>query len=232
MTVTNYAACSTDADANTDTDTNTDMQGYAVFDYIDIIDDMELFDGVDPLFDFDVFEPSETQHGLPLDNGRRLSLTFARRFSIASVINEDQEYQLESLFPDHYPFHNFSLDHEDCMPSMVPLSRSVTTIAKHNRPARNPKISRPTFLSLLTSVQLEQQVEQTKARLAESMERSAMSRKRLNEEVDSCSLEEYSPRDSYKTQRSNSAPASVLSQSRARFASYMNSGMTISSGTL
>ena len=124
------------------------------------------------------------------------------------------------------------------MPSKVPSSRSAVTIKeqKKNRPARKQKVSRPAILSLLTSDQLEEQLEATKARLAESMERSAMSRKRLNHEVVlGCSPEENdSPRDNFKkAQRSNSAPASVLSQSRARFASYMNSGMkNMSSRTL
>ena len=178
------------------TNTNSFMQEDVFFDAnfdIDIMDDTELFDGVDQLFSFDVFESSET-FGMPLDTERRLSLTFARRLSIASVIHEDQEYQEESLFP----------------------------------------VSPPAILSLLTSDQLEKQLEATKARLAESMERSVMSRKRLNDEVGCSPEDQYSrPRDSYKVQRSNSAPASVLSQSRARFASYMNSGMkNMSSRTL
>mmetsp|Transcript_15206 Transcript_15206/g.22764 ORF Transcript_15206/g.22764 Transcript_15206/m.22764 type:complete len:224 (+) Transcript_15206:48-719(+) len=216
------------------TNTNSFMQEDAFFDAnldIDIMDDTGLFDGPDQLFSFDVFEESSEMYVLPLDTERRLSLTFARRLSITSVIHEDnQECQIENLFPDHCesnehnPFHTstFSPDQEDC-----------TIIRKPRRQGRKPKVSRPAILSLLTSVQLEQQLEETKTRLAESMERSAMSRKRLNDEVD-CSPEEYSPReDSFKkAQRSNSAPASVLSQSRARFASYMNSGMNITSRTL
>jgi hypothetical protein len=161
---------------------------------IDIMDDTELFDGVDPLFSFDIFESSET-YEMPLDSTeRRLSLTFARRLSITSIIHEDQEYQVESRFP----------------------------------------VSPPAILSLLNSDQLEKQLEATKARLAESMERSVMSRKRLNDEVNCIPEDQYSrPKDRYKVQRSNSAPASVLSQSRARFASYMISGTkNISSRTL
>ena len=165
---------------------------------IDIMDETEdLFYGEDQLLSFDgIFEQSSetttTTNRLP--NERRLSLTFARRLSITSVIHEDQEYQKESRFP--------------------------------------VSVSPPgTILSLLTSEELGHQLEHTKVRLTESMERSAMSRKRLNHEV-GCSPEAYSPRGGFKkAQRSNSAPASVLSQSRARFASYMNSGMHISSRT-
>ena len=163
---------------------------------LDIMDDTGLFDGSDPLFSFDddddvLFKSSET-YALPLATETRLSSTFARRSSIVSATNEDQEYQEESHFP----------------------------------------VSPPAILSLLTSVQLEKQLQETIARHAESMERSAMSRKRLNDEVDCSPEEQYSRRGSYKAQRSNSAPASVLSQSRARFASCMNSSMHSSSRSL
>jgi len=106
-------------------------------------------------------------------------------------------------------------------------------LRKTRQERKSSRVSPPGLLSLLSSDELEQhQLKHTKARLTESMERSAMSRKRLNNEVD-CRPEEYSPRDSFKkAQRSNSAPASVLSQSRARFASYMISGINISSQTL
>ena len=225
--------------SSNNTSTKQNMQADAFFDFIDIMDDTELFDGVDPLFSFDVFESSgRTPYGMPLDsNGRRLSLTFARRLSITSVIQEDQKYQEGSIFPDRHTFHCCSPGREEdwCMPSMVPSSRSVTAINEQNkRPARKQKVSRPAILSLLTSDQLERQLEATKARLAESMERSAMSRKRLNHEVDCIPEDQYSrPRDSCKAQRSNSAPASVLSQSRARFSSYMHAGMkNISSRSL
>ena len=195
------------------------MQEDKFFDTILDIDIMseqteDLFDVEDQLFSFDSvsFESSEMYR---LTNERRLSLTFARRLSITSVIHEgDQEYQLESFGKRD----------------------SVQTLISENEEKHQEKVSSPPgILSLLNSVQLEQQLEHTKVRLTESMERSAMSRKRLNDEVD-CSPEEYSPRrrDSFKkVQRSNSAPASgVLSQSRARFASYMNSGINISSKTL
>ena len=226
----NYTAPSTSS-----TNTNTCMQGDEFIDDFDIMDDTGLFNGEDQQFTFDtsIFESSETYHGLPLDNGRRrLSLTLARRLSITSVFNEDQEYQVESLSPDRYLYHTFSLDQEDCVPTMVPSSArfGATKQTEHsNRPARKSrqgrmkKGSRPAILSLLTSDQLEQHLEETKARLAETMERSAMSRKRLNHEVDSSPEEQYS---TYKAQRS------ILSQSRAQFASYMNSGMNISSRTL
>jgi hypothetical protein len=99
---------------------------------------------------------------------------------------------------------------------------SITPPTHEDQEYQEP-VSPPAILSLLTAVQLELQLEETKARLAESMERSAMSRKRLNDEVDCTSPEEqYARRDSFKAQRSNSAPSSVLSQSRAQYASYIS----------
>ena len=192
--------------------------------HIDIMDDMleDLFDGEDQLFSFDgIFESSETTtttttNRLPKE--RRVSLTFARRLSITSVIHEDHEYQVESM-GERYSVQTLISENRDC--SMVKKTR---------REIKKQEVSPPGILSILTSEELEHQLEHTKVCLAESMERSAMSRKRLNHEV-GCSSE-YSLRVGFKiARRSNSAPASGLSQSRDRFASYVNSGMHISSRT-
>ena len=209
------------------TSINSFMQD-AILD-IDIMDEQteDLFDVEDPLFPFDSvsFESSKMYR---LTNERRLSLTFARRLSITSVFHEVQEYQEESL-GERDSVQTLISENGDCSSSSM-----VAKKTKARQERQQKKVSPPGIISLLTSAQLEQQLEHTKARLTESMERSAMSRKRLNDEVD-CSPEEHSPRrNSFnkKAQRPNSAPASVLSQSRARFASYMNSGINISSQTL
>jgi hypothetical protein len=116
-------------------------------------------------------------------------------------------------------------------------------------------------LSLLTPEQLEQQLEHTKNRLAEFMERSTTSRKRLNDQVDfkyqdyrssisqpdsaidcppqqevissSCQSPTAARKHRFNGSNSTAIPASTaLSQSRAHFASFVNNRMNIASLTL
>jgi hypothetical protein len=115
-------------------------------------------------------------------------------------------------------------------------------------------------LSVLTPEQLEQHLEHTKNRLAEFMERSTTSRKRLNAQVD-FNYQDYRPSVSqpdsaidcpprqevissscqsptavsthrFNGSNSTAIPITALSQSRAYFASFVNNNMNIASLTL
>jgi hypothetical protein len=104
-------------------------------------------------------------------------------------------------------------------------------------------------LSLLTPEQLEQQLEHTKNRLTEFMERSTTSRKRLNDQVD-FKYQDYRPSisqpdsaidcppqqeiisSSCQSPTSTAIPSTALSQTKAHFASFMNNNMNIASLTL
>eukprot|EP00979_Chaetoceros_neogracilis_P015180 scaffold5458_cov145-Chaetoceros_neogracile.AAC.2 len=126
------------------------------------------------------------------------------------------------------------------------LSRRATTNGKNlptTKPSREKKIVPPTsttrsgsILSLLTPKQLEQQLKHTTNRLADSMERSIKSRKRLN---DQDNFQEYCPSRGALNKhshffsdtlfvRSSSVLSSqsrtnlILSQSRAQLASFKN----------
>jgi len=148
---------------------------------IDIMDDMledlfvqynipflDVFDGEDQLFSFDgIFESSETTTTTTnrLPNERRVSLTFARRLSITSVIHEDQEYQVESM------------GERDSVQTLISGNRDCSMVKKTRQEIKKQEVSPPGILSILTSEELEHQLEHTKVRLAESMERSDMSRK-------------------------------------------------------
>ena len=162
---------------------------------------MEGSDDFHPYLDMDEFDMSfrddlefvdciecqgEHEH---VQDRRRLSLTFMRRLSISSTSPEE-----------------FCItDGPESFGSEVTPDAPVssTSSALHN-----------SILSLLSAAELEQQLEQTKSRLTQSMERSELSRQQIN------------------SQASHSAvPASVLSQSRDRFASYMG-GMTSMTRTL
>ena len=114
-----------------------------------------------------------------------------RRLSISSASPEEFYQQSTYYAPDSFD-------------SEVTPDASVSSTSS----ARND------ILSLLSPAELEQQLEQTKSRLTQSMERSELSRQQIN------------------SQASHSAvPASVLSQSRDRFASYMG-GITSITRTL
>jgi hypothetical protein len=106
-------------------------------------------------------------------------------------------------------------------------------------------------LSHLTPEQLEQQLEHTKNRLAEFMERSTTSRKRLNDQVD-FKHQDYRPSTSQpddsaidclvpqhqvissscQSPTSTAIPSTALSQTKAHFASFVNNNMNIASLTL
>jgi len=106
-------------------------------------------------------------------------------------------------------------------------------------------------LSLLTPEQLEQQLEHTKKRLAEFMERSTTSRKRLNDQVD-FKHQDYRPSSSQpddsaidclpqqhqvissscQSPTSTAIPSTALSQTKAHFTSFVNNNMNIASLTL
>jgi hypothetical protein len=109
--------------------------------------------------------------------------------------------------------------------------------------------------SLLTPEQLEQQLEHTKNRLAEFMERSTISRKRLNDHVEfnyqdyrpsislnppsqhqvfysSCHLSTSARTHNFNDSNSIAIPSTALSHSRAQFASFVNNNMNIASPKL
>ena len=165
---------------------------------------MEGSDDFHPYLDIDEFDMSfeddlefvdcvegqkEHEH---VQDRRRLSLTFMRRLSISSASPEEFCQQRRNSITD---------SRESYGSEVTPVSS--TSSARHS-----------SVLSLLSAAELEQQLEQTKSRLTQSMERSELSRQQIN------------------SQASHSAvPASVLSQSRDRFASYMG-GMTSMTRTL
>ena len=141
-----------------------------------------------------------------------------------------------------------------------PNEENVTTKASSTmNKVTAPAVS--SVLSLLTPEQLEQQLEHTKNRLAEFMERSTTSRKRLNDQVDfeyqdyrssisqpdsaldcppqqevissSCQSPTAARTHRFNGSNSTAIPTSTaLSQSRAHFASFVNNRMNITSLTL
>ena len=167
-----------------------------------------LFDGDesdDPLLTFDLFESSKVDCAFEKSH----SLTFARRSSITSVIPEDEVNGEENLFPiEHRKSERIEQGYTMDQSSLSSRPTNDKILAKEMRTrAVSPPVG---ILSLFNPNQLKQQLELTKYRLAESMERSSISRKRLHEQINLD--QEYYPSLAFNGQRSV-----FSSQSRAHF---------------
>eukprot|EP00979_Chaetoceros_neogracilis_P002996 scaffold505_cov240-Chaetoceros_neogracile.AAC.1 len=171
---------------------NTDSQESMFFD----ADLLSIFDECgceDPLLTLDPFESSNFV-GLP---------------ALTSVIPEDEVYEEEVT---HFPKSRKSKRIE----SDYIVDQSLSTITNEKVPTKTSRkkmvpTASTSILSLLTPKQLEQQLEQTKTRLVESMERSLTSRKRLNDQVNfdqHCGLPS---KQVFYSQLSNFGRSSILS---------------------
>ena len=152
---------------------------YATIDDILNTDLAGLFDGDecdDPLFRFDIFESSELNCAYEKSH----SFAFARRSSVTLVIPEGEVYGEDTLFPTkrRKTERNEQEYTMDQSLSLRPTSEII--LAKETRTG---SISPSGTLSLFNPKQLKQQLEHTKSRLAESMERSSLSRKRLHDQI-------------------------------------------------
>jgi hypothetical protein len=224
-------------------------------------------DGYDnPLFIFDLFE-SSTDSMLA-----DFPAAAAEALLLEDVIPEHEEEK-----EDHTAIATEEKTEENANHSFIPMKRrksdlinshqyagalhhSRTTTATTNKKhvttispsSTMNKVTAPPVsivLSLLTPEQLEQHLEQTKNRLAEFMERSTTSRKRLNAQVD-FNYQDYRPSvsqpdsaidcpprqevisSSCQSPTSTAIPITALSQSRAHFASFVNNNMNIASLSL
>ena len=157
--------------------------------------------------------------------GRRLSLlTLKRRLSISSNANPREVYKRRNSIINFapQPYYSDVREFYKRRKSIInfdpqPSNSDVTSTESLSSNSLCPS----NMLSLLSPAELEQKLEQTKSRLAESMERSELSRQQIHSEHHVHeSLDEHS----------HSAQASVLSQSRDHLAAaYMR---VISSMTL
>ena len=169
-----------------------------------------LFDGDecdDPIFTFDLFESE-----LDCAYEKSHSLAFVRRSSITSVIPEDEVYG--KGFPTKR--RKSQRNTQECTMDQTLFSRPTNNkiLAKETT---TRMVSPPAgILSLFNPKELEQQLEHTKLRLAESIQRSIISRKRLRDQTPLD--QEYCPSQTFNGQLSKYVHSSVLSsQSRAHF---------------
>jgi hypothetical protein len=203
----------------------------------------------DPLYPFDRFESSDITLSTTNTNRGTYSCERCpcdRRISITSVIAEE-EYEDEIFSPKRRKVETNELE---CNMDKS-LSRSVTNQIILSKTSRTNNVqpaaaaAAPSLLSLLTPKQLDQQLDQNKDRLAESMKSSYTSRKLLNDHVD-LQLSNYSrgalPHDHIMSslvssqseslfELSNSSLLTKSLHSREHFTAFMNN-MNIASRTL
>jgi len=168
-----------------------------------------LFDGdgwEDPLFTFDLFESSDLDRACAYE--RCPSLTFPKR---NSVIPKDCVYE-ESNQSSKLRKSEQRNELEQSLSSR-PKNEKILT---RETPGKK-QVSPPDILSLLTSKQLEQQLQHTAYCLAESMQRSAISRKRLHDQLGLRLDQEYYLNEAFNGQLSyladDSVPFSHLAES-------------------
>jgi len=176
--------------------------------YADLVDIFDGDDCEDPLFTFDLFESSDLDRACAYE--RPPSFTFAKRLSITSVIPEDFVYEEATRCPKRRKSEQRN-DLEQSFSSR-PTNEKVLTRDMW----RKKTVSSPDILSLLTSKQIKRQLEHTEHCLVESIERSAISRKRLHDQLGLGLDQEYCPSQAFNCQLSYLADDLVPSSSQSR----------------
>lgn len=127
--------------------------------------------------------------------GRRLSIEFSRRMSLGPYDEEEPEPKRRKSETEH---------DQSC-------SYSYTSTTKMATPSEFDDDNRPQILSLLSPKDLEIYLQETKSRLADSMKRSALSRRHINDKAAELASSDLLPSNSCTLLQSGMHIASFIS---------------------